>query len=104
MHDLLIRGMQMPKSCGFCDFRFQLDGEGDCCPFVGDALAYQTRPDNCPLVELPPHGRLIDADAFEKDNAYFWGRDFINPKYDDCLCDLINAAPTIIPSNKKESE
>ena len=45
---------------------------------------------------VPPHGRLIDADAFEKENAYFWNRDFINPKYEDTLADLVNAAPTII--------
>jgi len=26
--------------------------------------------DDCPLVEIPPHGRLIDADAVEKQIDY----------------------------------
>ena len=47
--------------------------------------------------------RLIDADAFEKENQYFWNLDFINPKYGETLADLINAAPTIeIPEQKQE--
>lgn len=43
-----------------------------------------------------PHGRLIDAKAFETKNKYFWHRDFINAKSEDALCDLFDDAPTII--------
>lgn len=50
--------------------------------------------------EVQAHGRLIDADAFEKQNAYFWNRDFINPKYSETLADLVNAAPTIIEAEE----
>ena len=58
------------------------------------------RIDGAIAVEVPDHGRLIDADAFENRNAYFWNLDFINPKYPDTLANLVNSAPTIIPANK----
>lgn len=45
---------------------------------------------------LPDHGRLIDADAFKKDNSELWGCDFIHPKYCDTLADLVSNAPTIL--------
>lgn len=49
MADLIIRGMEMPKSC--------MD-----CPLV---VCLNTK-DDCPISPLQEgHGRLIDADAFE---------------------------------------
>ena len=98
-----IKEMEIPKSCPcklvgvgydlYCSFTSGIPSRmreyRECCE-------KEKRPDWCPLVEVPPHGRLIDADAFEKENAYFWNRDFINPKYEDTLADLVNAAPTII--------
>lgn len=61
---VVIRGMEMPKSCYECLFRV-----GAWCALIEDwRKAYNTPPngerlEDCPLVELPPHGRLIDADA-----------------------------------------
>lgn len=37
--------------------------------------------------------KYIDADKFLQDNAYFADREFINPKYEDTLRDLIDGAP-----------
>ena len=57
---ILIKGMEMPKSCSVC----RLFGEYGC-PFIGAvgyALTRGERNEDCPLVEVPPHGRLIDAD------------------------------------------
>lgn len=66
---LLIKGMAMPKNCMDCplfESKYHFHGchavpksfkDIDMWNFVGD------RPSWCPLVELPPHGRLIDADA-----------------------------------------
>ena len=66
-----IKNMEIPTSCP-CE----LLGIGYdlCCSFVGGIPArvkeyYEccqngTRPSWCPLVPVPPHGRLIDADAF----------------------------------------
>ena len=57
-----IPNMEMPEHCGEC--RFAVDGW---CYAYGkpniDALANDGRTNFCPLVPVPPHGRLIDADA-----------------------------------------
>lgn len=63
---VLIKGMKMPESChqcvaGYGGFCFVCSAEDDgVCPDHG-------RPEWCPLVELPPHGRLIDADELVAD-------------------------------------
>jgi len=51
---------------------------------------------------LEPHGRCIDADAFEKDNSELWECDFIHPKYCDTLADLVSNAPTILEATKEQ--
>lgn len=69
---ILIKGMVMPKSCTDCplfESKYHYHGchavpksfnDIDMWNFVGD------RPTWCPLIELPPHGRLIDADALNE--------------------------------------
>ena len=66
MSDMVIRGMEMPKSC--------LDEKSvNDCPIVGICQIYKNTPypekrdkffeqrlEGCPLVELPPHGDLKD--------------------------------------------
>lgn len=52
---IIINGMKMPRSCGECKIRIALG----CC----GTLPHNTRVPTCPVIELPPHGRLIDADA-----------------------------------------
>lgn len=65
---IIIKGMAMPKNCTDCllfESTYHLHGchavpksfeDMDMWNFVGD------RPSWCPLIEVPPHGRLIDAD------------------------------------------
>ena len=66
-----IKGMEMPKSCYACDFSFpSTDSEGDvhtiCTALQEEILPLLLeRQEDCPLIEVPPHGRLIDADALE---------------------------------------
>ena len=55
-------------------------------------------------MELHAHGRLIDADSFLARNAYFADREFVNPKYDDTLKDLVDRANTIIPADREKEE
>ena len=67
--------------------------------------------DRCPLIPVPDHGRLIDADAFEKDQCNSCDG------WCDCVeCDCLNCnqevrcniilelhnAPTVIPADKEE--
>lgn len=52
-----IPNMQVPKTCGKCllvGWHYVFDCRLDEC---------DTRMQSCPLVEVPPHGRLIDRDA-----------------------------------------
>lgn len=96
---IYIPGIDMPDSCDNCFICNSCEGNCD----ISDAdYLPNKRPDDCPLVELPPHGRLIDADAFLAQNAYFADREFVNPKYDDTLKDLVDAAQTIIPAEGGE--
>ena len=62
---VLIESMDMPKSCGECPFF--IDGYYLDCLLPNDGIDFGTvndegRAKGCPLVEVPEHGRLVDAD------------------------------------------
>ena len=60
---VLIKGMEMPKNCLQC---YCTDTEyGECAldPEKRCPEDYGQRAEWCPLVEVPPHGRAIDADV-----------------------------------------
>lgn len=87
------RGMQMPENCREC----RVDGR-DCKEWKWfDKWRAQRAPD-CPLVSVPDHGRLIDADALEE---YL-----VNDPYCLTIFDAINklqGMPAIIPADKEET-
>ena len=62
---VLIRGIEMPTSCCTCPCFNAISGYY--CQATHDCLAKEdvinSRQTNCPLVEVPPHGDLIDRDA-----------------------------------------
>ena len=62
---VLIKGMQMPTTCGNCPVHklWAEDDEAQCMIVRTLWTKYSERNPNCPLVPVPPHGRLIDADA-----------------------------------------
>ena len=67
---IYINGMEMPTSCGVCPFCVPEADEdnGDICVICGQFPLYTSeRSCECPLIEVPPHVRLIDADALEKE-------------------------------------
>lgn len=74
---ILIKGINFPKSCWDC--KFCLDYEF-LLPYVCAAANKEfengieeyahSRPNWCPLIEIPPHGRLIDADELETDTEW----------------------------------
>lgn len=62
---VLIKGMDMPKSCSECELRYIAIGLDFQCAISGETVDdfYETRHPNCALVAIStPHGRLIDAD------------------------------------------
>jgi hypothetical protein len=77
---VLIKGIRIPESCAEC--RFCVNGFTDDAPMYEcacqsydnvsvlvekDGQPFDFRPEWCPLIELPPHGRLIDADKLMRD-------------------------------------
>lgn len=93
---ILIKGMEIPKNCDDC--RFDID-----CPYDEHQDGYKMmggRPCKCPLVPVPAHGRLIDADALceSKDilDDVGWPEAYLP-------ISTIEAAPTIIPAEEGET-
>ena len=80
---ILIKGMEMPVSCRECPLEmFYINVGITKCRATTATLAEDYKPilfdgraSNCPLVPVPPHGRLIDADALEPDTDWFHGCD-----------------------------
>ena len=97
--------MEMPKSCADCPI-----GDSLCCPLMPGVpalwreytLAIRTnrRHEECPLVPVPKHGRLVDADALE---IKMWNRKYKYGRESDPDC-LVVDAPTIIPADQPKEE
>lgn len=99
---VLIKGFPLPNNCGACPLRLA---------WCRERIYMVTRPERCLLVPVPPHGRLIDADAFTKDECNNCDGacealpcDCLNCE-SDCRCDFmkdIADAPTIIEAEEDE--
>jgi hypothetical protein len=61
--------------------------------------------DNCPIIQIKPHGRLIDADDFKK-SIYKYFDAFRGTEFNDLVKGLLFAAhilgdaPTVIPEDR----
>jgi hypothetical protein len=60
---ILINGMEMPKDCGHCQFKYINMSGYVICEMLHNQIVLEqfgARFDHCPLIEIPtPHGRLI---------------------------------------------
>ena len=71
---VLIKGMEMPKNCDECHFYRYWDGMASSCrafnetKWIDDCDMKKERHPDCPLVEVPPHGRLIIDEKGEVNN------------------------------------
>ena len=81
--------MEMPKTCDNCFLPLQY------CP-------YAMKPNGeCPLVPVPEHGRLIDADEFYKDiNESI----LLTDGFKDAFNLWFDEQPTIIEADKEDGE
>ena len=68
---ILVRDIEMPTRCLYCKFMIGGMGNDDCILQSAEqnekAETWNDLKANCPLIEVPPHGRLIDADELKKD-------------------------------------
>ena len=98
--DILIKNMEMPKNCGECPFyhlervwhkgqyAYKCDAQLIC--ELTDESEPKKLADACPLVALPSHGRLIDADELEASDAILIGEEAWN---------MVHNAPTIVEAS-----
>ena len=86
---ILIKGMTMPKTCmyggcpidgKYCDLWWKMGG--------GEYGRHR----DCPLVEIPDHGDLIDRDAIHVRTMDYWD-----------LRDALDDAPVVIPAERSEA-
>ena len=103
---ILIKGMEIPQSCYDCPFQHPCkhDEDKDYCVVIDDFLyCYNMEANNCPLIEVPPHGRLIDADElFNRDMQIYYGNTAVGTRSYIFKSDVAEA-PTVIPSDKEET-
>lgn len=86
---ILIRGMEMPKTCDDCTISCDHDAHID-----GYRMVKPSR--FCPLIELPEeHGDLIDRDELRKKK---WTIAWDDGKAEYYNAEDIEAAPTVIPA------
>ena len=100
MADILIRGFEMPHNCFECPLFSNCDAcEGhECgCGLLGgigyeEDISKDRRRDDCPIIELPPHGDLIDRDATVRDLAH---------DYAYAAASMVEKQSVIVPANKE---
>ena len=99
--DILIKGMEMPTSCYDCPLvDNECFGSIKCC-YAKRWGSANMRAADCPLVPVPPHGRLIDADVTREEI------DRMRPGrcYEDAWAlTVMDNAPTIIPAEPPKEE
>ena len=97
---IIIKGMEMPKNCYNCWLGHKCQKYE---ALLWNEIDKERKPD-CPLVPVPPHGRLGDLDALkakaiersEKCGEMVNVLDKVITAYD------ISTAPTIIPAEGEE--
>lgn len=107
---ILIKGAKMPQGCRQCHFKEWTNlRAGWFCPlrqkFLSSKVIIQDkRYDDCPLVEIPSHGELIDgtkliSDICEKlDEVKYEKGSPDGEELWKIICNILEAAPTVIES------
>lgn len=106
---ILIKGMKMPTSCVDCSL-----GGSLCCHLLPgipalwaeytNAVREKRRHSDCPLVSVPPHGRLIE----EPKEFEYGGLAFIAPldfkATAEYFANQVKAQPTVIEAEEDQDE
>lgn len=104
---ILIKGMEMPKNCWECPCDYGAFGKCVCGLTEQSTQEFcKNRRDDCPLIEIQPHGRLIDADE-AKNKIRPWSPE---DETNGCTFDtvkklmhkLLNDTPTVIEAEDGE--
>ena len=104
-----IKGMEIPISCFYCPFREKANPDDYVCMALNKefeetfSLIVGKRHKDCPLVPVPPHGRLGDLDVLFEfvESKYKVAKGEARKAYSDVL-DFICAAGDIIEAEEGE--
>ena len=102
-----IRGMEMPKVAGRIDAVIQIYKDGSAIIAISpadDEIGYWKE---YPLIPVPDHGRLIDADALLRGERFvmeFELEDCSHVKQEIVFTRSIQRSPTIIPADKEATD
>ena len=89
--------MEMPRNCWECEFNKSTLDRMDFCTLTNKQYNWglSERPSDCPLIEVPPHGDLIDKDATMNE--------ILEERGLDTACwfaGIVNDMPAVIPADK----
>lgn len=104
---IYLPNMEMPTKCSECLFaKLSPTGESLICNYMLSRVSWDERPFDCPLTEVQPHGRLIDADElqrqFERMANEEWNKNIAVSAascFDDAAV-IVEDSPTIIEAEK----
>ena len=104
MSGIYIPGMKMPERCGDCEIGPSAEMDGNVCPFYqlhGEEQAkfINIRHPDCPVIPVPPHGRLIEKDDVFKLIQSMPSVDRLLPVE---FMRALYGLPTIIPADKED--
>jgi len=99
--NVLIKDMEMPKNCGACPLK------ASCV----HRIYLERRPDYCPLVPVPDHGRCVDADEVKRivqEHDYLLRDPILNSTdrgmWTIGVFQAIDEAQTVIPAKPPKEE
>lgn len=97
---VLIKGIHIPTGCAVCFYNrdsmcLLLPGSGY------DETNGAQRRENCPIVELPDHGDLIDGEVL-REKAHKLPNGYNHGYFHKCVDELFDFAPVVIPAERSE--
>ena len=109
---VLIKDMRFPNYCSDCEFSKPCGNSGTYCsrhPEKDDVKYGECKPDWCPLVEVPAHGRLGDLDElYNHLNEWYLthenGFSETEKIYIRAMLSGVKDSPTVIPASEEEKE
>ena len=109
MSGIYIPMKPMPKCCGECSFCIECGGYHYCTAAEFTLMPKEyldTKHAYCPLIPVPDHGRLIDADALAEEHRVRAHQGMIENSYSvhTIAKAWVDEAPTIIPADKEDGE
>lgn len=94
---MILINMEMPPNCSECAFCGYYGYGAHMCDIIEKAVEYESaktsRHDDCPLIHIQAHGRLIDADEL-------LSHDLGGEPYHSVIRRVLMQAPTTLPADK----